>query len=1143
MNGDTDSLESEYTETRSTDLRDLDDLSNYDTADELDQIQQDGTEEYQQTWYEQSYEAMQTGSLNIGIEDSELLKNGIHLSEQVLKKYSSPWSKSGRYKYEPELEQSELNKLCKRQPRKFKKCRLQIEGAHSAVAYNTNTCDYVEKIEIPGRSKCGKAFTDDIVVVELLTEDAKSKHKSKNGSNGTTKSSVDGKVRGILKRTRHAGVSHPVYVCEIDDNQNYLVKPFCKTIPKIKVLQQQHFQNNSHIDVYDYDRDNQSLALKETIELDTSMKEAYTFLVATINWEDQYPLGVILKVHKANNNIQANYKSLCLQHQIPTLYRESTMQEVASIMTKMPVEPLPVYSDGRIDMTDTLKAFTIDPPGSRDLDDAISVQEISINLYEVGVHIADVTAIVQKGDKIDKEAYERATTFYPGDNRCPHHMLPEPISSNLCSLLPGKKRLALSVFFKMDKKGELKGDPKFTKTVITSSRGYTYREAQEIIHGKEDENSKEINLLANMSKERRQKRLGDRQFAFPVESHISGNTEDVLETQDAHFLVEELMILCNQSASLLLNRSRNKSSMLLLCQTSPSKDQIETWRKKFPEIADFIMHIQQTGPTLRISARSKLQNLSDQSTVPLQKWVYNDMEKNARTNEVGKYSRLVGTDGLHPEQALALNEWITFQQCAEYRCLRYVEDPKKNGRHFTLDMYPYTHFTSPLRRFADMIVHRLVHAVLEGRNTPYEPEEVHRICDHLNAVKKRERQFAKQCQLLSLGLKLKRKPAMVHGFVQHVSEKEVTIHIPTLDTIPTRCRTIPVSLLNISSQPKMTTDTDSSRDKLTLHWERRIYSAHGGAVHRQHGESYSDYKLINPHQRTVFLPQTEWGNLVKGMLNNGSKHILRNFDRGHLRDTRTQTNEVDDVNSEGGHGNNFRQRCRYSMSFSQSQVVAVQVTARPLRGIYVPAIQLLDMTSNVKQCLEHMQNPIATFARNSSTPTKSYYQNERDYMETWLPVIEMEACARAVQSETATINDLPVMFSRDGSGGEFSLRNSYLQQRDIMYLESILLGRNTGEMPEQNAPLEFVTSADYLCIRCEVTSAGNPTKLSMDSSPSSRKIWIAHARIKAVKRSKKTDDVAIQFQLTNDSPRPFPKMMKRNAQCNVELIEKNKDDR
>ena len=1163
---DTTSSEEGFGE-RPDDLPNFDDWTCSSPMSVCDQVAMDekDIDKEKPTLYELSYSSIESGSshMNKEFEDTQILTHGLALSERCMKKLCTSTSRKKKFEYEKQLPKEELRELCRRQPSKFKICKLLIESSHGAAGINTNPRDEIKRIEISGRSKCGKSYTDDIVVVELLKDDKLNdtvipRLKIDLSKNAKKESTFYGKVRGVLERKRHKDIHHPVFVCTLDDFQNYLMKPLCKTIPKIKV-HQRHCDNDFQVEIYDYDAENGELKFKETKLLDLNMKKAYVFLVALIDWEDQYPSGVILKMFRGNNS--SSQESLRLQHQVPFLFKAPTVFAVSSIMAEMPSEPSVRYTKDRLDLTDKLKIFTIDPAGSRDLDDALSIVTLDDGLYEIGVHIADVTSIVRKNDAVDKEAFERATTFYPGQGSRPYHMLPEPISTNLCSLQPGKNRLALSTFFRIGKDGKLKQTPVIKKTVIRSCQQYTYEEVERIIDGEEDGNSKELRLLSAVTREMRKIRLDDRRFAFPVESDMSDESDSVLKTLQSHALVEELMILCNLTIANRIQRYSKEmaASMIIRCQNAPAQEQVDNWMKNFPYIANFVMNLQkQPIPSKQriLIGKDESVPLRYRNLISLQKWVWNEMVQALDAHDFKKVARLVGTDGLHPEQAVAYEEWISFMETAEYKCLGFVENPKLNGVHFSLSLFPYTHFTSPLRRYADIVTHRLVHAILDNGSPPYTPQETRAISEHLNEVTKRAKQFQKQCQILTWGLKLKNKPVVAHGFVQRVSDKELVVCIPGMRNLPKNCREIPLNALNVSSRPALCKDTDSDRDILTLTWQRRIYSATGFCIrYRYQRNKKFETQRIDPHQRTVFHQMLKWRNITREILDEKYKRLgsaFRNPDTPDVnmeKSVKACFNTETDVSSEVPRGNIVKQKCSYSMSFNHAQVLALQLSAEHERGILVPTVQLLDLTQNVKCCLQHTQNPVKVFTMNSTVSTKSKYTSPVEYIQTWLPLVVMEAATKAVENDAATINDLYVIF--ETGGGTFSLRNSFCERRDINlrtgHLESILLGRNkASDEDEDETPIEYVTSSDYLCIRCEVSPEGEPIKdRSMSMAPSRKKFWIGHARIDKIKRVKKSGKINVHFELTRDSPMPYTSMIATDVgvQCSVDVIGKTDDDR
>ncbi|CAG2250005.1 unnamed protein product [Mytilus edulis] len=215
----------------------------------------------------------------------------------------------------------------------------------------------------------------------------------------------------------------------------------------------------------------------------------------------------------------------------------------------------------RIDLTG-LEIFTIDPSNARDLDDALSIEELD-DTYRVGVHIADVTFYVEKDSHIDKEAYERATTFYPGKCMNAHKMLPSPLINMLFSLIPGER---------------------------SSKHHFKEKETTTI----PDSLCKQIRGLFNLAKKLRVSRLGSGLFYSPIEK--LDEDDDVIDTKEAHYLVEEFMILANITiGEFLLNKYKN--CIPLRVQLPPKPEHVKAWLESYECSADLILKLQEIRPS------------------------------------------------------------------------------------------------------------------------------------------------------------------------------------------------------------------------------------------------------------------------------------------------------------------------------------------------------------------------------------------------------------------------------------------------------------------------------------------------------------------------------------------------------------------
>lgn len=323
----------------------------------------------------------------------------------------------------------------------------------------------------------------------------------------------------------------------------------------------------------------------------------------------------------------------------------------------------------RRDMRDVL-TFTIDPFDAKDFDDALSFLRLENGDLEIGVHIADVSHYVRPGSPMDKEALHRSNSVYLVDRVVP--MLPEQLSNFACSLRPNEDKYSFSVVFKMDENGAIK-DVWFGKTVIHSDRRFAYEEAQEIIEGKEDELKEQILMLDKIAKIYRKKRL--KKGALNIESEEmrfkldeNKNPVEVLikTSKDAHKLIEEFMLLANRHVAEFIGKpSKDRDPIPFVYRVHDEPD--------LAKIELFKVFIDKFGYDLESS---------DLKTV--------SKSINALLNDI-RYE----------------NEYSIIQSMA-IRSMAKATYEMENIGHYGLAFEYYTHFTSPIRRYADLVVHRIL---------------------------------------------------------------------------------------------------------------------------------------------------------------------------------------------------------------------------------------------------------------------------------------------------------------------------------------------------------------------------------------------------------------------------------------------------
>ncbi|XP_061168140.1 helicase with zinc finger domain 2-like [Saccostrea echinata] len=1126
--------------------------------------------------FEESLNLYSNDKKNSSMLQEEIMLYGLELSNAD----DLQEEKEGKRFYEEMIPTETLETVLKTNPHQYKRCRFNVENSHESVCkiLNVPDIDGLEEIQISGRSKAGKSFNEDVVLVEVYNyEKYREEYIARyqrdiNRSNRLHK--IYGKVVGIFKRKRANHITNPVFVCVLDDTSNFLMRPLCKTVPKLTIIHDN--KNPNFILVHKYDPQFSSIKFHNCFKIDLTEIKNYTFLVVFIKWTDfhPYPLAAVIRVIKIEENQSSALHNLRFQYQVPKYYQKETVTETEGKLVEFQANKITSNKEDRIDLT-ALKVFTIDPAKSKDLDDAISIERKKDGNLRVGVHIADVGAVINKDDAIDVEARERACTFYPGQGINPYHMLPEPFATNLCSLLPETPRPAITVFFTLHKKNKDEINiinVEVLKTIVLSFKQLTYEEVQKIIEKKSPpgELDEDILLLFKIAKMLRAIRMQDAMFSFPIETMLNEVQNDILKSKEAHYLVEEFMILANRSIAEFLWR-KFPDVIPVRCQDAPSKDMVESWINQSSPILNMVLQLQHIDP-LRNDQVIGIHQIKKQirypHVMPLQKWVWEKLSECIKCNDMEKASRLICTDELHPMQCLILEEWLSFQETAKYRCTGTADD--KELYHFSLKMNLYVHFTSPIRRYPDLIVNRLIHAALENTYCPYTSDEVHDLCEEFNTIMHRAKQFQKQCQIMFWGFQLKKTPQILHGFVKDFSEKSLSIIIPGLRFLPVHCKEIPFNLLHLSEKPIITRKTDPNNERLVLKWLQRLYDITGKPVSRE-GWLSPDAKAafckqINPHTRARFIGQETWKTVLTMTLGENRSDLRRILTGRYTEDTfgldedkhnfvDTCTDTVLDHSSEVESGNVIKQGCEYSMSFSRGQIMCIQISAEPKGGIFSPSFQLFDMTSSIKHCLQHTRDPIKFFSKYSVLKPQKIYETASKYLTIWLPILEMEAVVSAVDENSVTINNIPVSFDTRRSG-HFFLPARFCNQRDIefsrMSEKFILQGESEPDEKE-------CVNSDFLCLRSEhLDQRPVETKDASSKDPHDRIIWILHGQLTKMEKIKQQDQIQdsdesqprskttyrVTFKLHSGSSDPSKAMLyeTRPSRCSVEIIPKSETD-
>ena len=422
-------------------------------------------------------------------------------------------------------------------------------------------------------------------------------------------------------------------------------------------------------------------------------KDGDKAVVKIIEWpeEAKNPFGEVVDIlGKAGDNTTEMHAILA-EYGLPYTYP----QNVEAAADKLSAEITPEDYAEREDFRDVV-TFTIDPKDAKDFDDALSIRQLKPGLWEVGVHIADVSHYVKEGSIIDKEAAKRATSVYLVDRTIP--MLPERLCNFICSLRPDEEKLAYSVIFDMNEKAEVK-NYRICHTVIRSNRRFTYEEAQNIIETGEGDYKEEVLELNRLAQILREKRLAagainfDRcEVKFEIDEKGKPVSVYFKVSKEANKLIEEFMLLANRTVAEHIGKVP---------------------KNRKPKVFPYRIH--------DLPDPDKLDNLNQF----IARFGYK-IRTGGSKNEVSKsINRLLGDIEGKKEQNLIETVSLRAMQKARYSIY--------NIGHYGLAFDFYTHFTSPIRRYPDLMVHRLLTRHLAGGRTA-QADKYETLCEHSSAM-------------------------------------------------------------------------------------------------------------------------------------------------------------------------------------------------------------------------------------------------------------------------------------------------------------------------------------------------------------------------------------------------------------------------
>ena len=477
-------------------------------------------------------------------------------------------------------------------------------------------------------------------------------------------------------------------------------------------------------------------------------KSGETVVVALTDWPSHAssPYGKIIKSLGKPGETDTEIHSILYDYQLPVEFPKEIIKEAETINRKIQADEIKKRKDFR----DTL-TFTIDPATAKDFDDALSFKKLENGHFEIGIHIADVSFYVQEGTAIDHEAYDRGTSVYLVDRVVP--MLPEVLSNDVCSLRPNEEKYTFSAVFEIDQKGHVYKEW-FGRTIILSDQRFTYEEVQYVLDSQQavipaevalskhqinltDATYNALQSLNEIAHILRNKRMQKGALSFDrveINFHLDENNDPesvwFKTSKDAHKLIEEFMLLANRSVALYIGK-KLKKTFVYRVHDEPDLEKLENLSHVVKEFG------------YRLDTKSK--NI------------------NKEINQL-----LLDTNG-KKEQHLV--------DTLAIRCMSKAVYSTQNIGHYGLGFDFYTHFTSPIRRYPDVLVHRLLQFYLDGGKT-INNEQLEQACQYTSQreqlATKAERDSIKYMQVKFMADKIDRD---FEGLISGVTDRGIYVEL------------------------------------------------------------------------------------------------------------------------------------------------------------------------------------------------------------------------------------------------------------------------------------------------------------------------------------------------------------------------------
>ncbi|XP_068170557.1 3'-5' exoribonuclease HELZ2-like isoform X2 [Antennarius striatus] len=962
----------------------------------------------------------------------------------------------------------------------------KVDQHNSGSSYNVRDVDFLELCkELPNIYKSGKLFrqSHNRGYVRLFQDPTKHIHiKGKaNLHNVFTGDEVVLEKRRVVSITKE-DESARLLVCTLQDedhskprqnsNKKFVTRtmiPINRTEPKVVIVLSKQRRNFLPI----WEQIDEQWFIVSYERLNENLKQDNVFLVKVIAWKKWFnlPQGNVIDILPVGGSLDEGLTILNEELKIePNIW---------SSVKDFSVED--EHKTYRKDLCGII-TFTVDPESCsgqthRDLDDAISVRETGA-YYELGVHIADVASFVTPGCALDVVAKERGISHYCSGGEA-IHMFPKDNSRHF-SLLQGKERRVISLMFKVNKQThKIDGKPKFQLSLINSNKQLSYEEAEKMISNRCERNQRFdtvddcVRVAYCFAKAQRKLRLKDWAYAQTDDDRLPGKRK-------ANLMIEELNMLFNQLASeVLIGSEDTKYCTPLRCQEEPYPEKIQEFLKK--KCAAFIplsFHLRHRV----LHDRQSLNCLTFRALVE----VWKDIQAAARTDDVDKMVDLIAADDIHPLLQPVINE---FKKCSSKAYIICSNSSHRAGvGHYSLSVKSYTQASSPIRRYMDIVLQRLLHSVICNKHTQYTATEITDLCNYFESNIKCAKAREQKAEQISYAVSMSKQSASKIAFVVSAdpNTESFAVSFPFNKNIFEQSLEIMYRDLQLWDQPLY----DEENHCITLTWKRVIYSS--ASMQRELKMPFSG--------PCVDLPLTIWEAAIEAIEEEDfdqAKRLILSINTDQMGEQNNQmplpeTNTCVSVEVQTPKVQNDHE-VDINMQLQAGDTLRVQLTSEIKRGYNMPTIQLVRIKPHFEICVDHVHRPIYCFSRSTDDPSRNHYSNPQEYVRIWKPLCEMESAATAVdEGDSVIIEDLEIDFiqeKEDTLTGSFFLSKAWIDDMDF----------------------EWNLLRCLLCIRKRGLLLPTPLKHSAAVDPKDF-TWVAHAVSRKVEERKNPENSGIEVE-------------------------------